>query len=68
VSVGYDKDVGTCTGAGETPEEAIKMAYKTAEGVAMTGLLYRPKFDFMSKAYFTSIMNRYNWLKESGLI
>jgi hypothetical protein len=68
ISVGYDKDVGTATGYGDTPEKAINVAYNAIEGIAMTGLLYRPKFDFISKDYFTSIMNRYEFLMDSGLI
>lgn len=64
----YEKELGTCTGAGNTPEEAITLAYKCAEGVATTGLYYRPRFDFESRAYFTSIYNRLDFLKNSGLI
>ena len=68
VSVGYKKDLGVATGAGRTAEAAINAAYEAAEGFAMTGVYYRPKFDFVSKAYPTAIMNRYDFLKSSGLI
>lgn len=68
VSNGYEKDLGACTGAGDEPEEAIKMAYRTARGVAMNGLYFRPQFDFLSRDYFTSIMNRLDWLNDSDLI
>jgi hypothetical protein len=68
VSVGYKKDLGVATGYGATPEAAIDLAYKAAEGFAMTGVYYRPKFDFLSRAYPTSIMNRYDWLKKSGYL
>lgn len=68
LSVGYRRDLGVATGAGETAKEAIDMAYRTAEGVAMTGLYYRAKFDFLSHDYFASIMNRLDFLSESGLI
>lgn len=67
-SVGYRKDVGAATGAGNTPKDAIDMAYRAVKGVAMTGLLYRAQFDFLSKDYFTSIPNRYEFLMKSGLI
>lgn len=68
VSVGYEKDFGVATGTGATLQEAVNRAYAAAEGVAMTGLLYRPKFDFLSLDYPTSIMKRYEWLMKSGLI
>jgi phosphoribosylamine-glycine ligase len=68
VSNGFEKDLGTATGEGNTLEEAIAMAYKAARGVAMNGLYYRPQFDFLSRDYFTSIMNRYDWLMKSDLI
>lgn len=65
---GFEKELGVCTGAGNNPEDAISRAYKCAEGVATTGLYYRPRFDFESRAYFTSIYNRLDFLKSSGLI
>lgn len=68
VSVGYEKDLGVATGAGNSLSEAINTAYKAAEGFAMTGAYYRPKFDFISRDYFTSIMNRYDWLVSSDLL
>ena len=68
VSNGYEKDLGTATGEGNTFEEAIGMAYLAARGVAMNGLYFRPQFDFLSRDYFTSIMNRYDWLVKSDLI
>jgi hypothetical protein len=68
VSVGYRKDLGVATGAGNTPELAINRAYRAAKGVAMTGLYYRPKFDFLSRDYFGSIMLRYQFLLESELL
>jgi hypothetical protein len=68
VSNKFEKEVGTCTGTGQRMMEAIDNAYRCAEGVAMTGLFYRPKFDFRSKDYFTSIENRFEFLVRSGLV
>lgn len=68
VSVGYDKDLGCSTGAGNTIEEAVRKAYAAIDGFVMTGVYYRPKFDFLSRDYFTSIMNRYDWLVNSDLL
>lgn len=68
VSVGYRKDLGVATGASRFLEEAVESAYDAVRGFAMTGAYYRPKFDFCSRDYATSIMNRYRWLVGSGLI
>lgn len=68
VSVGHEKDLGVATGASNYHEAAIDRAYQAAKGFAMTGVYYRPKSDFMSRDYFTSIMNRYDFLIHSGLI
>lgn len=68
VSVGYRKDLGVATGAANILSDAVNMAYRAAAGFAMTGVYYRPKLDFLSKAYFTSIMNRYEWLTNSDLL
>jgi len=68
IANGYEKDVGVCTGTGDTAMEAVNNAYRCAEGFALNGLYYRPKFDFTSKDYFTSIFNRLDWLMESGLL
>lgn len=68
VTVGYRKDVGVAVGSSDFMEASVNEAYRAAKGFAMTGIYYRPKFDFLSKQYFTSIMNRYSWLTNSGLI
>jgi hypothetical protein len=68
VSVGYKKDLGVATGSGRTIDAAINGAYAAAEGFAMTGVYYRPKFDFTSRAYPTSIMNRLEYLRTSNLL
>jgi|SRR5271157_2137188 len=68
VSVGYQKDLGVAVGSGDSFEEAVEETYKAAEAVAMTGLYYRPKFDFLSTDYITSIVNRWEWLKDSELL
>ncbi len=68
VSVGYRKDLGVAVGASDYLEAAVDMAYEAAYNFAMTGVYYRPKFDFFCREYFTSIMNRYRWLINSGLL
>lgn len=68
VSVGVEKELGVATGASDRPEQAVDRAYKAAEGFAMTGVYYRHRPDFLSKDYFSSIGNRWDFLKNSGLI
>lgn len=68
VSVGYVKDLGVATGAGDTAAEAIEKAYYAANRFAMVGVLYRPMFDFISTAYPAAIMNRYQFLLDEKLI
>lgn len=68
VSVGYEKDFGVASGCGSNPKTAIASAYRAANGFAMTGVYYRPQFDFESRSYPTSIMNRLDFLVKSGLI
>lgn len=68
VSVGYRRDLGVATGASNYLDAAVDRAYRAVDGFVMTGVYYRPKFDFLSRDYQNSIMNRYQWLVNSGLI
>ena len=55
------------TGSGNTIENAVDKLYKACEGFSFSNLVYRPKFDFLSIDYKTSILNRYNKGKEVNL-
>lgn len=68
VSVGYRKDLGVSVGSSNFMEAAVDEAYFGLKSFAMTGAYYRPRFDFLSTQYRGSIMNRYRWLINSGLI
>lgn len=68
VSNGFEKEIGVATGTGDNPIKAIDNAYRCATSVAMVGLYYRPKFDFVSHAYATSILNRYDFLLSARLL
>lgn len=59
-SIGYSWDLLVATGAGESIEEAVDRTYDRLEGIAFTGGGFRPKFDFLSLDYPTSILNRWN--------
>lgn len=63
VSVGGLDLIGAATGAGNTVEEAVNKAYDCVEKFHFEKLYYRPKFDFLSKDYKTSILNRVEAMK-----
>jgi hypothetical protein len=68
LSVGYRKDVGVAVAGSDYMEAAVSRAYAAIKAFAMTGIYYRPQFDFLSESYSSSIKNRYKWLVKSGLI
>lgn len=67
-SVGYRKDLGVSVGSSDYMEAAVDEAYYGLKSFVMTGAYYRPRFDFLSQLYHGSIMNRYRWLINSGMI
>lgn len=64
VSVGGCDILGAASGAGDTPEHAAAAVYANVEGVYFANVYYRPRFDYMSMAYPTSIMNRLKAVEE----
>ncbi len=63
MSVGYDKDLATVSGAADTFEESVRESYKNLKEKFYFGeMYYRPEFDFLSKDYPTSITNRLNFV------
>lgn len=65
VNTGYwEIDLCVFTGAGFSIEDALEQAHKAREGFSFSNLSIRPKFDFMSKDYPTSIINRFEFAKE----
>lgn len=60
VSIGYCWDLMVATGAGADIDEALDRAYGRLAEVAFTGGGYKPRFDFISEEYPTSIISRYN--------
>ena len=51
------------TGAAENIQKATHIAYQALDGFAFDAMYYRPQFDMLSTDYTSSIMNRYNKLK-----
>ncbi|MFD1558367.1 hypothetical protein ACFSHT_22505 [Paraburkholderia silviterrae] len=58
VSVGRFDLLGVATGASDVMETAVEKVYDVVDTVTFENLYYRPKFDFLSHAYKSSIPNR----------
>lgn len=64
VSVGNCWELYVCTAGGKTIKEAVDLSYEELDKTSFTNGYYRPKFDFVSKDYKNSIMNRYDFTVE----
>lgn len=62
VSTGTSWDLVVFSGSGDTIDSACDVAYETSEMFAFEDLYLRPKFDFMSCDYQSSIPNRFTEL------
>lgn len=60
---GMDKDLMVITGSGDTINEAVESAYLLEKDVSWVGKYTRPKHDFLSTVYATSILNRFRQIK-----
>jgi hypothetical protein len=67
VTVGDDWNLAVVTGAGDSIDEAVNSMYKNVDGFSFAGAYYRPKSDFLSLDYPTSILNRVNYGLEKKL-
>jgi hypothetical protein len=67
VTVGDDWNLGVITGVGDSIDEAVNSMYKSVDGFSFAGAYYRPKSDFLSLDYSTSILNRVNYGLEKKL-
>lgn len=66
-NLGYGDFIGVITGSGTSVEEAVNKMYKNLEKFSFLGAYYRPKADYISLGYSTSILNRLNYGMERGL-
>jgi len=57
-TVGYDISLSPITATGGTLSRAVDRLYSYIENFQMNNVYYRPKFDFLSHDYPTSIPNR----------
>lgn len=67
VSAGNDWNLGVMTGAGKSIEDAVNRMYKHVDDFSFVGTYFRPKFDYLSLEYPTSIPNRLNYGLDRGL-
>lgn len=67
ISVGSDWNLAVLTGAGNSINEAINKLYRNVDDFAFVGAYYRPKDDYLSLDYGTSILNRLNYGLDRGL-
>lgn len=61
VSCGYQDTIGVLTGKGHSISEAAKHAYHGIAQFSFEGAYYRPEFDFNTREYNTSILNRLDY-------
>jgi hypothetical protein len=67
VNVGDGWNLAVVTGAGDSIDEAVNSMYRCVDGFSFAGAYYRPKSDFLSLDYPTSILNRINYGLEKKL-
>ena len=58
VTVGGFDFLGCATGASDVLETAVSKAYAVVDAVTCETKYYRPKFDYLSMEYKSSILNR----------
>lgn len=66
-TVGYDIHLSPITASEKTFMKSVDSLYKYAESFAMNNVYYRPKFDFLSRDYSTSILNRLQYCIDKKL-
>jgi len=66
-TTGYDKHVGVVTASKKTFQESVDAMYHSIHQVDMNDVYYRPEFDFVSKNYSTSLLNRLSYCVEKKL-
>src|SRR6185369_7169439 len=67
VNVGYGDIIAVITGSGDSIEDAVNRMYRNLEKFSFLGAYYRPKADYLSFGYSTSILNRLNYGMNRGL-
>ena len=66
-NTGQSMDVVVSASAADNIPQTVNSAYKGIRGFSFENIIYRPKEDFNSLDYKTSVLNRYNYGKEQKL-
>ncbi|MGH2613472.1 MAG: hypothetical protein ACRDFB_10560, partial [Rhabdochlamydiaceae bacterium] len=66
-TTGYDMFLGVVTASEKTLHASIDSLYQYVEQFDMNDVYYRPKFDFISKEYSTSLLNRFDYCLKQKL-
>jgi len=66
-TTGYDKHLAPVTASEKTFSESVDAMYKYVKQFDMNDVYYRPKFDFVSKEYSTSLLNRLDYCVRNKL-
>jgi hypothetical protein len=67
INIGYGDAIAVITGSGKSVEEAVNRMYRNLDKFSFVEAYYRPKEDYLSLSYATSILNRLNYGMERGL-
>lgn len=67
INVGDTWNLAVMTGSGKSINEAVNRLYKNMEGFSFLEAYYRPKADYLSLGYSTSLINRLNYGLERNL-
>ena len=67
VNVGSGDDLAVFTGSADDIKTAVNKAYTARKAFSFSGVYSRPKEDFMSTAYLSSIPNRFGYAKDNQL-
>jgi hypothetical protein len=67
INIGYGDCIAVITGYGKSVEEAVNKMYRNLDKFSFMGAYYRPKADYLSLGYPTSIVNRLNYGMDRGL-
>lgn len=67
VTAGLDAALTIVTGSGTSLQQAVDTAYENVEKLSFMGAYWRPKFDYVSRDYPTSILNRLEYGVKNGL-
>lgn len=65
--VGFDWELSSITGAGRTIDEAVNNLYNNVESLSVGSVYYRPKSDYLSMDYESSIVNRLRYCAQKKL-